>query len=720
MFATRRFLVFFIFLFFFGAKSVWASCAVSVSPNNVTMGTSSVSTFTVSNTSEQMGNWVRIQSPGLTAYTVANMEAAGWYPNGGGTEANFAGGYLEGGTNANFALTLAETGEVVESMSWEALLSYDDGANFESCGSVLLQIVPAPTPPTISNTSLTVGNSSATLTWSTNLTATGAVNYGITSGYGSSVVTASGTTHTASMTGLSASTEYHYQIQVTSAGGMTSTTDATFTTSAADVVTTTTTTVTSTTTNIVTNTNTVTRVLIDRVAPKISILTKFDRPLESAPAVSGRVVDGGEVNAGVAAVEYSIDGGKNWAKVDEIDNLGGKVSGFEFVPPVIDDGSYKIKVRARDLTGNIGNSAIYTLVIDRLPPETGGSIFSVGPIILKPDGIGNIYGVAGMNIKIALSAVGGPTSMDLFWGGEKYILGKNEESGLWSTELNLKNEGNLPLVVKAIDGAKNETERKINNLISLAPGKVMDTDKKPIDKARLNVYTFEKNLNDFIIWEGEPFFQSNPQVTKSDGSYQLLLPAGKYFVEIESWGKRKIRSEIFEIGESTFLTQNFEMGKSILGNWWAKTVSIDQKKDGIVRTVNNSLVGKMLPDFDIVVGGQNFGNTNVLGKPTVMTFLSSWGTETSDQIMALDSFSVANGGVNTVAVLVQESASKAEIFKKIGGYGLTILADSDGVLVKPLNLMSLPTHVFLDRKGIIKEVSVGYLSEPNLLNKILN
>jgi hypothetical protein len=88
--------------------------------------------------------------------------------------------------------------------------------------------------------------------------------------------------------------------------------------------------------------------------------------------------------------------------------------------------------------------------------------------------------------------------------------------------------------------------------------------------------------------------------------------------------------------------------------------------------------------------------------------------------VALDRFRLANSGVNAVAVLVQESASKAEIFKKIGGYGLNILADPDGVLVKPLNLMSLPTHVFLDRKGIIKEVVVGYLSEQDLLNKILN
>jgi hypothetical protein len=318
---VRRILFVLFFIFFFGVKNVWASCTVSVSPGNVVTGVSSVSTFTVNNTGEQMINWVKIQSPGLSSYTIANMEATGWYPNGGGTEANFAGGYLEGGSSANFALMLAETGEEATSMSWEALASYDGGENFESCGSVDI-LIESLAVPEISNAAITVGNTSAVLTWNSSLTATGTVNYGTTSGYGSSVTTSSGTSHSATLSSLSPSTTYHYQISVTSEGGTTSSTDATFTTSTADVVTTVTNTVTTTTTttNTVTNTNTVTRVLKDVTVPKISISTKFDRPLESAPAVSGRVIDGGEVNAGIAAIEYSIDGGKNWAKVDEIDN----------------------------------------------------------------------------------------------------------------------------------------------------------------------------------------------------------------------------------------------------------------------------------------------------------------------------------------------------------------------------------------------------------------
>ncbi len=51
----------------------WASCSVSVSPNNVVMGQSSVTHFNVSNTGETMGNWVRIQANNQSAYTVANM-----------------------------------------------------------------------------------------------------------------------------------------------------------------------------------------------------------------------------------------------------------------------------------------------------------------------------------------------------------------------------------------------------------------------------------------------------------------------------------------------------------------------------------------------------------------------------------------------------------------------------------------------------------------------
>lgn len=644
------------------------------------------------------------------------MQAVGWYPNGSGTEANFAGGYLESAASADFGLTLAETGEVINSMDWEALLSYDDGANFESCGSVSLQIIPAPVGPTISNVSLTVGNSSATLSWSTDLTSTGIVNYGTTSGYGSSTTTVSSTSHQATLSGLTASTLYHYQIQVTGTGGTTSTTDATFTTSAANVTTTVTNTVTTTTTATVT----VTQTLSDTSSPIISLKTDFSKPFTESPTITGSSADGGTVNAGIASIEYSIDGGKNWLPVDNIEGLGKKSATFEFTPGRLDDGNYIIKMRAKDISGNTGMSKLYSLVIDRLPPQAGGSLFSLGPMIMKPNSNGNIYSIAGLPLKVILSAVGGPITIDLSFDTSTYNLTKNIESGLWSGLLTFANPGSFPLKIKSIDGADNETERTLSTIFALPPGKIIAENGKPISKATVKIYTFEKTLNDFTLWEAEAYMQTNPQSTNDDGEYKTVLPAGKYFLEIEAAGKRKLRTEIFEIDSTTPINQNFTMSNSpFWGHWFSKTIPVQHFLTNTTETKKSPLVGKQIPDFDLSTSSHPFSSTSILGKPSIITFLTSWEPQTSDQLLALDKFKMENTGVNVFAVTVQESVSKTDIFQKTGGYQTPIIADADGVLVLPLSLESLPTHLIVDRKGIIKEVVTGYIDETNLLNTLL-
>jgi hypothetical protein len=37
----------------------------------------------------------------------------------------------------------------------------------------------------------------------------------------------------------------------------------------------------------------------------------------------------------------------------------------------------------------------------------------------------------------------------------------------------------------------------------------------------------------------------------------------------------------------------------------------------------------------------------------------------------------------------------------------------------PLNIGALPTNIFIDRKGIIKDITVGFLDKDSLLNKML-
>src|ERR1019366_931439 len=94
-------------------------------------------------------------------------------------------------------------------------------------------------PPVISGVAAgSVTSSGASITWTTDKASNSQVAYGITSSYGSqSALNATlVTSHTVTLTGLAASTTYHYQVQSQAAqGGLATSADNTFTTAAAAV-----------------------------------------------------------------------------------------------------------------------------------------------------------------------------------------------------------------------------------------------------------------------------------------------------------------------------------------------------------------------------------------------------------------------------------------------------------------------------------------------------
>jgi len=723
---VKRVLLLFIPLLFLGAGKTFAACETT-SPTHYVLSNNDVNlTITFKNTGDTPVFWIEIPtyySNAIIYLTAQTLQESGWSLDSSSSDYFIytSPDGLAPGDSVHFDVTIHTADDRVTSLSWQASAD-PSGAPAEDCSALNLEVTSnPPQPPVLSSTRLSIGNTSATLNWTTDVTATGLVNYGTTTAYGSTTTTPLGTSHSASLSGLSASTTYHYQIQVTGDGGIVTTNDNTFTTAAPDITTTLTTTVTVTNTNINTITNTVVEILKDTVPPVVSLKTDFSKPFKEAPTITGISTDGGAVNAGVVSLEYSLDGGKNWLPVDTIDNPGKKSTTFSFTPGKLDDGNYLIKVRAKDATGNTGLSKLYTLVFDRLPPMVGGSLFSLGPMILNPDTAGRLFTLTGLPLKITLSAVGGPLTMTLSYNTQKFSLIKNIDSGLWSGTINISSPGTYQTLVNSIDGAQNVTNRQLNTVIALAPGTITDSQHHPLTAAQISVYIFNQTENDFVLFDASPYLQVNPQPTDADGHYRLILPAGKYYLEITAPGQRKQRTTIFNIASPTPITQNFSLTPSFFfANWWAQTVPFQSTNIPSDSISANSLVGQPLPDFDLSTADFAFSNTTILGKPTVITFITSWEPQTSDQLLALDRFQATNPGINIVAVAVQESVSKVSIFQKTGGYTTPIVADPDGILVLPLSLQSLPTHLIIDKKGIIKEVIVGYTDENSLLNSVLN
>lgn len=88
-------------------------------------------------------------------------------------------------------------------------------------------------PPTISNVSaINVGANSATITWNTNAPANSTVNYGLTTAYGGTASNASSVkSHSVTLNGLAANTQYNYQCKSVNSYGTATSANYTFTTS---------------------------------------------------------------------------------------------------------------------------------------------------------------------------------------------------------------------------------------------------------------------------------------------------------------------------------------------------------------------------------------------------------------------------------------------------------------------------------------------------------
>ena len=66
-----------------------------------------------------------------------------------------------------------------------------------------------------------------------------------------------------------------------------------------------------------------------------------------------------------------------------------------------------------------------------------------------------------------------------------------------------------------------------------------------------------------------------------------------------------------------------------------------------------------------------------------------------------------------------EGSRKVEIFQKRGHYRVPMFADPDGDLAQTLDLSLTPLHVFLDRRGTIRDIKIGVLKTEELRDNLL-
>lgn len=726
---------------FFSPKNAFAklsNCTVTLDTPIVDINSTTSVIFETTNTDNNYGRmlWVSITAP-ITVppsdFTIENQ----------GSSQSFSG--FDAGVNSPLdeKITVVAGANTVHSSDWLVQVSDDpNGADPTTCdGDSGMQIIDPSTyqPPQLSGVTISnVTDTSVTLSFTTNRDATVELDYG-KSDYGQSQTESSPTSsHSFNLSSLTANTTYQFMIKATNDNGETDgsgnfTTAATpYVTSAPQVINTvTTTTVTTTTVKTLTPTPTPTPVP-DTTPPSVYVSTDFSKPFVQSPPISGRATD----NKQVAKMDYSLDGGHNFLPMDSLSGAGTAATTFSFIPAPLDDGNYQVVVRGIDSSGNIGTSKTYTLVIDRLPPQASGVLFSLGPQIVNPRSDGTVVALAGQPLKITLSDVGGSTGAAILAVNlsnkddyQTFNLSKDSDNGLWSGAFSLKT-GNYQLVFNAIDGASNRTTRNLNKVMVVANGKLSGQNNE-VANGKITVYYQEPVTDTWAVWDGAAYSQNNPQITDGNGNYSLFLPPGKYYLHVEAPGFKTSDTEFFTIDTPKPINANFTLSplkllfalgpiKIYLPDFSTLSVPFVNNVPTAATQSTNELIGQSTPFFSLSVSGQNsFTSDSLTGKPTVLTFLNTWSPSSTEQISILDKFA-QNKDFNSAVIVEGEKVSKVYVFQKRGGYSLPIFADPDATLAIPYNLSFLPVHYFLDRKGVVQKVIYGALNEEELANTLIN
>lgn len=706
------------------------SCSADVFQHNVSQGSSTDFQFQITNTDTDPFNWVKIYRPS-DSFTVLSANISGWNGDSNSESATFTSGSLDPGASTTEA-TITAAASSPGSADWVIQVSDDPGgANPYSCTGNLNTTISAQ-GPSISNINVSnISDSGVTVSWDTDSPSTSQVNFGKTSLYGSSTTYDSSlkTTHSVNISGLQANTGYHYQIISTfPGGGVTTSDDSTFLTAiqSSQVI---------VANKAPSSGIPLLAVPIEKVPPTISVSTKLPKVLKTPVVMTGTASD----NEALATVEYSTDGGENWLPADSVAGLGGKTASFSFTPQNLDDGDYVILTRAVDTSGNIGYSDKQTLVIDRLPPQVGGNVVSVGAqtLVPRPDGV--VTSLSGVDENITTSAIGGANSVVINAErlnknkaklSKSFSLTQAKSSGLWSGIMSFSEEGAYVLTAQSVDGAGNKTSRVLNTVYVYDSPRLLNAgDKKPITNAKVTLYYLEPSSGAWTVWDGRAYGQVNSQQSNEQGKYKLFVPPGKYYLKAEAANHRVLLTNIFEVKQSSPILSTLYMKEAFgikLGpvNIHIPPFSndrIDFKVDEASVPLNDKSaveIGKNIPDFTLSDNsGQQVHSTNFSGKPTVVSFISSWSPAAKDQLPSLSRLQ-KNKDINTIPIAIQERAGLLTAQSQISGSPLSFLQDPDGITVQKFNINSLPTHYFLDRHGVVKKVIIGTLTSEEIVKTL--
>lgn len=133
-------------------------------------------------------------------------------------------------------------------------------------------------------------------------------------------------------------------------------------------------------------------------------------------------------------------------------------------------------------------------------------------------------------------------------------------------------------------------------------------------------------------------------------------------------------------------------------------------------------IGSQAPDFAAVdADGQLVHLSDFAGQPIWLNFWGSWcppcRAEAPDMIQAWQS--IRDDGVALVAVSLEEPSEDAFAYAEQVGMDFVVLSDPDREAIRgKYRVRSFPTHIFIDRDGIVRDISLTPMSAQTAIQKV--
>lgn len=688
-------IIFFVFVFIFlFAKNTLATCSVSISPQQAIINSTRDFVFSVNNTGDSPIVFVKIPTGFNQNISVTNVSSSGWDLSLVSGGYGMVGGNIGAGSSANFNVSIG-VGSEIGSIEWALDASEQaDGGNAFACNTAAMEVVletseptvePTPTPtvvpvPSISNIAVSASDTTATITWSLDTAASGTVYYGTTNSYGSSVNTGAQGYEKVTLTGLSPSTTYHFQIQIVGVSGTTVVADNTFVTAAAGTVSTVTTTVTNVVTNTVistvTNTNTVTKTIIDLVAPVLSVKGLDKKVWSSTPLISGTASD----NRGVSWVEYRRKNIGQWRGVVIEGKAGAQKISWEVLPEISLDGTYVLEFRAVDVFGNKSKIQLVELVIDQIPPTVGGMVvYQNGMRMSSEQGV--VYVASNTKGEINFYERGGSDRIVVKIGKEVVIASKILGSNSWVARFNLP-AGRYETEFEAVDGAGRTSSKKGVVIV------VMDSNQFLVGgvgkKVLVKTYFWDSEEKRFRTWSAETYGQKSNLETDNNGNFALILPKGEYYLEFGAGGQ-KVLTPTFKVERTEPLSLVAEVSKL---PWWSRIVPMVAKVER--KKVSVSEIASKI----------NLAEMGVVGKPKIVLLMTPEMPETQEALVRFEEEAKkTNRDLMVIGVQADEQSLVSIIGQRKIEYKTDMMADWLGVT----GSLVLPRAIWTDDFGNIEK-----------------